>query len=156
MLETGVEGERDMPPLIAIKQELPKTSGDNMQDAKLQDIIVPCGALPNIDQIRGQEGRGLEFSKNPSPVHRDIETLIRHNLGKDCLPCEDIIFESAVFKEAQQLISQNCVLESFLRAACEELSIQETRKAGATLPAQAGFAEANLMMELQNEVKETI
>ena len=78
----------------------------------------------------------------------DMETLIRHIVGEGYPPSEAAIFKSSIFKEAHQLISQNCVFESFIKAACEEVKAHE----GHEMPAPSWFAEANLKMELQNEV----
>ena len=127
-----------------------------MQETKLEDVIAPCGALPNADQIRCQEGVGGECSRaaGPSekgPVQLDMETLIRHIVGEGYPPSEAAIFKSSIFKEAHQLISQNCVFESFIKAACEEVRAHEGHEA--MMPAPSWFAEANLKMELQNEVK---
>ena len=125
-----------------------------MQETKLEDVIAPCGALPNADQIRCQEGVGGECSRaGPSekgPVQLDMETLIRHIVGEGYPPSEAAIFKSSIFKEAHQLISQNCVFESFIKAACEEVRAHEGHEA--MMPAPSWFAEANLKMELQNEV----
>ena len=127
-----------------------------MQETKLEDVIAPCGALPNVDQIRCQEGVGGDCSRTPGPsekgpVQLDMETLIRHIVGEGYPPSEAAIFKSSIFKEAHQLISQNCVFESFIKAACEEMKAHEGHEA--TMPAPSWFAEANLKMELQNEVK---
>ena len=82
----------------------------------------------------------------------DMETLIRHIAGEGYPPSEAAIFKSSIFKEAQQLISQNCVFETFIKAACEEMKAHDDDVHEATVLAPSWFAEANLKMELQNEV----
>ena len=116
---------------------------------------MPFGALPNADQVRCQEGVGGECSRTPGPsekgpVQLDMETLIRHIVGEGYPPSEAAIFKSSIFKEAHQLISQNCVFESFIKAACEEMRAHEGHEA--TMLAPSWFAEANRKMELQNGV----
>ena len=96
-----------------------------MQETKLEDVIAPCGALPNADQIRCQEGVGGECSRTPSPSE---DGLIRHIVGEGYPPSEAAIFKSSIFKEAHQLISQNCVFQSFIKAACEEVRAHENTR----------------------------
>ena len=160
-----MEEERDT---STIKQE-PDTSGDNVYPTHHQTSLrdgspiregpLDCGALPNADQIRCQVGVGGECSQTPGPsekgpVQLDMETLIRHIVsGEGYPPSEAAIFKSSIFKEAQQLISQNCVFETFIKAACEDMKAHDDDVHEATVTAPSWFAEANLMMELKNEVK---
>ena len=105
MLEAGLEADR---PTVTIKQE----------DTQLGDNILPCGHMPDVDQIRRNVVRRevvwslkqelLDTSEDT--LHRDMET--------------SSIVKSSVFKEAQELISQNCMIDSFMNAACEKLQNQ--------------------------------
>ena len=102
MLEAGLEADR---PTVTIKQE----------DTQLGDIMLPCGPTPDVDQIRRNVVRRevvwslkqelLDTSEDT--LHRDMEM--------------SSITKSSVFKEAQELISQNCMIDSFMNAACEKL-----------------------------------
>ena len=102
MLEAGLEADRST---ITIKQE----------DTQLGDNMLPCGHMPDVDQIRRNVVRRevvwslkqelLDTSEDT--LHRDMET--------------SSIVKSSVFKEAQELISQNCMIDSFMNAACEKL-----------------------------------